>query len=377
MKFNIYIANHGKPDGIEDFIQILLDLVRRNGYEVTTTKSLNESAVNIVIDEFTNYATNREIESFKNNHPEAVLIFVLTEFIESKLLVKSFNFFDGLVAASIVSAIRVYIPFKRKDFEKPTKGDWLVALIYSPVAAGYWMLYQLRQIGKTNKESIVSKIRGHAYLLMRYLGLKRMVKLADAVVLSHPKISESLTYLSDCPKTLGVLYPEINYQDVVRNLFRDKTLMLEVTGSITTYRHKCILNINRQILLSGMHNSMELCKAISFGHNSSSGESRGAYSLHPPQSEKWKYSSPTRIYRALQYDGNMPVLTKTFNQHPIEELCIVYEGEETLLTLYQYYNKQSELIRYIRPKIERYNEVANSENVRVLSLMEEIVRKRL
>ena len=66
-----------------------------------------------------------------------------------------------------------------------------------------------------------------------------------------------------------------------------------------------------------LQNSFSNCKGFPKGGEheisavvSKEGIIRGAYSLHPPQSETWRYASPTRIYRALCIDYNMPILTK-------------------------------------------------------------------
>lgn len=96
---------------------------------------------------------------------------------------------------------------------------------------------------------------------------------------------------------------------------------------------------------------------------------RGAFSLHPPQNSRWRYSSPTRIYRALRYDHNLPVLTKLFDQHPIERLCLVFERKETLIQMYRYFKDPVTLFAYLKPRVREYMCVATQSNDAIVAAM--------
>ena len=366
MKFSIFISNHGKRDGIEDFINILSDVITKRGHEVVVTKALDPNAINLIIDEFTDFISNMEIMDFKKQNPNSQLIYVLTEFIEHRLFVTSFNFFEGFVEAAVLAAMNVYFRSRRQDFNSATIQHWLVAIVYMPLLIVYLLDHVLKNLIRKKRLPLISRMHRTAYMLMRYLGFEKMIVYADAVILSHKSIADDLGDIIGNIPVLGTIHPEINFEEIEQSLFLDKQLFIEVTGSITPYRIKFIRRINMDIISLGLKNKFGLCKPISFSSSRNLSILRGAYSLHPPQSEKWKYSSPTRIFRALHHEHNMPVLTKVFHQHPIEKLCLKFIGEKSLFEMYQYFKFPSELISYLRPLAKEYMEIASAENDKIL-----------
>ncbi len=375
MRFSIFLGNHGKRYGIEEFINILSDVITKRGHEVEVAEVLNPDAVNIIIDEFTDFISNMEIIDFKRQNPGSKLVYLLTEFIECRLFVKSFNFFDSIVEAAAISAMNVYFRTHRRDFNLPTFSHWITAILYSPLLLvyllnhflHYWFTYSFRRkLSRQNNLTLLSRAHRTAYMLMRYLGLEKMVVYADAIILSHDSIAENLEDIAGSIPTLGTIYPEISFKEIESSLFLNKQLFFEITGSITPYRLKVLHKINMNIIRLGIKNRFELCKPISFCSSKKLNDVRGAYSLHPPQSKKWKYSSPTRIFRALQYEHNIPVLTKIFNQHPIEKLCLEYKGEESLLEMYNFFKEPGALVNRLEPLIREYNNLASIENNKIL-----------
>ncbi|WP_404360882.1 hypothetical protein [Methylotuvimicrobium sp. KM1] len=366
MRFSIFINNHGKRDGIEDFINILSDVITKRGHEVAVTEALDPNTINMVIDEFTDFISNKEIMDFKKQNPDSQLIYVLTEFIEHRLFVTSFNFFDGIIEAALIAVMNVYFRRRRQDFKSATINHWLVAIFYSPFLLFYLLDHFLRNLIRKNRLPLISRVHRTAYMLMRYLGFEKMIVYADAVILSHKSIADDLGEIIGNIPVLGIIHPEINFEEIEQSLFLDKQLFIEITGSITPYRLKAIRRINTDILRLCIINRFGPCKTISFSSSWEQDAARGAYSLHPPQSKKWKYSSPTRIFRALQYEHNMPVLTKVFHQHQIEKLCLKFQGEKTIFEMYSYFKHPSDLISYLRPLAKEYMDIADAENDKIL-----------
>ncbi len=400
MKFNLYIANHGKRDGVEDYLSILEDVIFRHGHEFSVSEHLDPDRVNILIDEFTNFICNTEIIAFRRQHPNARLVFVLTEFIESRLLVRTFNFFGGLLEAAPVAAMNVYFRLRRDDFLPPSFRDWLVASAYSPLLLVYYLLHRLKNLGANKRMGVQTRLYRRAYMLMRYLGLEKVIGCADAVILSHDMIAPGLRKLSPVTPVLGTVYPELDFGQIKNTLFSGKELYTEITGSITPYRRKYIHKIDSNLVVLGMKNTFYLCRTISFGGSGakpvSDGKgverskplavqpwavterrfSRGAYSLHPPQSRGWKYSSPTRIFRALRYDHNMPVLTRVFDQHPIERLCLVFNGKESLIRMYRYYREPATLLAFLEPRVNEYMRITKKANDALVAALVEVAGDR-
>jgi len=361
---SIYIGNHGKRDGIEDYITLITQIFTSRGHTIKVSEALDENAVNIVIDEFTNFVRNQEILEFRKKHPNVKLIYVLTEFIEKRLFVRSFNFFGGLLDAAAIAAMNVYMRWLRKDFLPASFRDWFVAIAYLPLLPFCYLMYltQNLKLKKLRKFSISRCLHSLAYLQMRYLGLEKMIGVADGVILSHGLISDGLGEISPKIKVIGVMHPEVDWDDIKKYVFLDKGLSIEMTGSITPYRKKIVNRMDKEILSHGLNNSFGRCKVISFGSKKGKDVVRGAYSLHPPQTAGWKYSSPTRIFRALQHDHNLPVMPKLFNQHPIEKLCLELHGSETLIQMFKFYKNREELLSWLEPRVVEYMDIAKKSN---------------
>lgn len=366
MLFNIFTANHGKLSGVEDFISILKNVIQKRGHQVDLTEELNPKAINIIIDEFTNGYANRMIVDFKSSYPDSILFFVLTEFVEKKWLVSSFNFFGSVIDASVIAILNVYVRLKREDFNKPRFLDWVVAGIYLPL----FPLFILLNFRKIIEIGLAGVIHQPVYMLMRKLGLEKMITYADGIVLSHKDIN----FLELKSPMLGIVYPEIDGLDIKQNLFKDKVLGIEITGSVTPYRHKILRKINFLILRFGLLSHLRQCLSIDFS-SSNKDILRFAFSIHPPQTKRWKYSSPTRIFRALQIDHNMPVLTKFFNQHPIEKLCLLF-SDSTLLDMVDFYKNPNKAWSFLEPKIKEYNQVAESGNNEIINGMIGLAKQR-
>lgn len=399
MNVNVYIANHDTRCGIEEYLAMLKDIVGRRGGNVVVSRHLDPIAVNIIIDGFTNFVANEEIRVFARNYPDAPVVFLLTEFIEDRLFVRSFNFFNGPLEAAVIAVMNVYFRRMRTDFVPPKLRHWLLALLYCPLV----FLYYLRHVAKNwfpgRRRSLKERLHGVAYMLMRYLGLEAMIDCADAVVLSHALIGPGLPKIAPAVPVLGTLCPEIDFEVVSKELIRSRRLGMEITGSVTRYRQRFMNRVNHHIMSLGMTGVFHMCQAIPFGAErrlavvdrgnveTSLGDDEEtrvdpwyAYSLHPPQSRHWKYSSPTRVYRALCRDHTMPVVTKVFNQHPIENIAIVYDGNRTIVQLYHYYWHREELLTYLEPRVKDYMCVARAANDRIVhgmsALMEDSAGSR-
>jgi hypothetical protein len=374
MILNLYVGNHGRLDGIEDYIRLIRKILDKRGLPLLVSPDLLPGAINLVIDEFTNYRENRRIASFKREHPQSALVFVLTEFPERKFGVESLNLFGGLQDAASIALLNVWLPTRRDDFGSTTFLDYAKALLYAPVVIA-------RSVPSATK-ALIGKLVGRrvpgpidrffrrndrlVYLHYRYLGLKACLPWADAVISSHERIFEHLKNLGGMnrrpPRHLGVIHPEFDEAEVLSNLMLDKRLSMEMTGTVTGYRQACLERVNRAILVLGMQAAFDPCRAVSFSSTEREQRVKVAYSLHPPQTEAWPCCSPMRIYRALAVDHNLPVLTRHFGQNPIEDVCFMFDGTYSILQLYELYHDRSRLADFIGPRLKTYNGIAIARN---------------
>lgn len=369
MLFNLYVGNHGKKAGIEDYVSIITDVFEKRGHQIIVSEELRPDVSNLVIDEFTNFVANMELRKFRHNNPQAKITFVLTEFVERRKLVRTFNFFGGWLEASAIAVLTVYFRRLRKDFLPASLRDWAVAILYMPLLAIFYAGFIARNSISKHRTTFSSKLHAQSYLLMRYLGLEAHLQLADYVILSHPLIGVQLKgvrgYEDWHGQILGTLYPELDVDDIEANIFRDKELFVEMTGTITPYRQQFLGLINFEIISLGIRNIIALCQARSF--SSVPKESKGgAFSIHPPQSRHWSYCSPTRLYRALQADHNVPIITRDFGQHPIEKVCLIFERSKTVLNMVRYFKSPNKYLADFKPRFEEYNRLAAANNDQLL-----------
>lgn len=374
-RFFIFTANHGRQEGIEDYIALLKDLLTSRGMDVELSPFLQAYGINLIIDEFTNCIENRRIAAFRKEHPNSLCIFVLTEFCKRKFGVESLNHFGGLFEAATITWFNLYLRLRRDDFPPARFRDWVFPVLYSPILLPYFSIKLtrfcgLRLIGKRVGNPMRNFIKKHhrlIYFHMRYLGLKAHLHFADAVITSHecimPTFNKAWKMSREKVNFLGVIYPEFDEAEVTRQLMMNKQPFVEVTGSLTPYRRAWIRRLNHLITLLGIQNVFGLTRSLSFSRlNSSKYMERAAYSLHPPQSRTWPYCSPTRIYRALQVDHNMPILTKHFGQNPIEDICLVLNGPSSIAEMVELFFNRSALSHFVTPKIKKYNEIAKQRN---------------
>lgn len=372
---SLYIGNHGKANGIEDYILIITKLMLKRGIPIQVSSKLDPKAVNLVIDEFTNYVENHRIAEFKKAHPYSKIVFVLTEFAERKWGVESFNHFGGVFESAAIALFDVYLRMIRDDLGRLGVGQYLKLMCYLPLLV-LQMVQDTSRIafGRLNGKRLPNTVAKYLktyhrtiYLHMRYLGLKSCMRYADAVITSHEKIIDGFSADKGADgqplPCFGVLYPEFDKGEVLDKLMVGKKLFIEITGSVTRYREKFINRTNRHLVSLGLHNVFGFCMPLRFSVLASNKPvDRGAYSLHPPQTRTWPYCSPTRIFRALAVDHNLPILTHHFDQNPIEDVCFVLEGKRSIIELYEIYYDRVRLMNFIEPRLHAYNEIAAARN---------------
>jgi hypothetical protein len=372
---NLYIGNHGKPDGIEDYIVLITNLMVKRGVQVRVSSAYDPHAVNLVIDEFTNYIENHRLAAFKKAYPGSKIVFILTEFAVRSWGVKSFNNFGGPFDAAAIALFDVYLRLVRDDFGQITLAGILKLMCYSPLLALEMLPDALRfglriMMGKRLSHRGVRYLGSHyrtIYFHMRYLGLKASLHYADAIIASHERIIDGFSREAGADgkplQYLGVLYPELDERNVLAQLMVSKKLFIEITGSITRYRQKWIERVNRQLVALGLQNVFGNCMSLPFSLLASDKPvDRGAYSLHPSQTRAWPYCSPTRIFRALSVDHNLPVLTRHFHQNPIEDVCFVWENQKSIVELYEMYADPARLRAFVEPRVKSYNEFVAVRN---------------
>lgn len=380
-KIYLYVGNHSTLEGIEDYLSILRAIFEKRGIPLEATTSLYPDAINLIIDEFSSHLERKNLSIFKTVNPNAKYIVLLTEFTTSRWGLKSFNHFGGLIESCLIAGYNLFDTFVRGR-HRISLSELMISIAYFPVlflyVASFMALASVKYLlaalsGKRSAHPIAQfhnqqhRIWGfHA----RYLGISEGIKLADGLVAIHEGIFRQLIHcgFSDLlkEKVCGVLHAEFEVAGVIEKLRMQKALCIEVTGSITKYRRDWISSVDNDVINSGIK-GFGFCEMKSFSDASKEIiQSRNAYSLHPPQQARWGFSSPTRIYRALVVDGNIPVITAQYDQNAIEKICIKYEGVKTIRLLGRLHKDTQEMINFMKPRLDEYEKHAEIENAEVI-----------
>ena len=362
MNINIYTGNHPGTLMVDDAINFLRKMFSKKGCDCVVSNELKTDSINLIIDEFSSLERSQKIVKFKEKHSESLIILVGTEFIERRFFVRRFNFFEGgILDAAVVSALKVFYCLNSNYFTNNLiMSDLMIGILYSPLLIFDFIASLIKKIRNRSKD-LLDRPRKHAYWVRRYLGCMKMINYVDGIVVTHSKIINTIEELDNKLPLIGTIYPEIDIENISENLFKNKELFIEVTGTVTPYRLKKITEIDNDISELSLENKFKFCKAFP-ASNQKENSIRGAYSLHPPQTNNWKYSSPVRIYRALCFDYNIPILTRRFNDHPIEDICFIYDNSNILFELNKYFYDRRSLLAVIEPRINAYTQKSINNN---------------
>lgn len=304
----IVIGNHDSYVSIVEMVHALYSFFAPR-YRTYISEWIIPDAINVVIDEFARDAMVDLMMRVKQTHPGTRYIVMATEFITKMAplgikLTNTFNYF----------ALRD----NRRD-----------VLQYLRLSAGL--------------QSITP------YYLARYRGFVAALPVVDLVLCAHQAVADTMGLLARDGvrpnRPALTLHPEIS---AVR-LSADPRLYLRpvgvvMTGTLTRYRHNIgrklvqafkLANINRPVYQhvpfepsSGLRLTT---RGVYLGYDRDVIPEKGAemaylYNLNPPQRRNWAYSSPMRIQRALLM-GQIPVVTRKFGDHPIEETAFLWDAK--------------------------------------------------
>ncbi len=300
----IVVGNHRSVLGINEIVYCLYKSLSAN-FSIKLTRQLKNNRVNILIDEFSNGIDILAIEETRRRFPNTKIVIVATEFITPVSLfgvglTRTFNYFGG-------------------------PRDWR-SLFLSAIR---------RQ-----------RRRQPSYMQLRYDGFTRAIKSCDVVVSVHPKIQPAVDKLIEEDEGASapslMIYPEFGpLSGAQENRLLTLPFGFSMTGTITPFRKKVLSNLvgamnhvgcmDAPIGKSSFEDAPSAFPACDIKlHDSSFSfgptETDYLFNINPPQTEEWPYSSPMRIYRAVMR-GQVPIITRKFSDHPIENGAMLWDGE--------------------------------------------------
>lgn len=370
MPKQVYIAvgNHTSLAGIHEIVYSLYSCLSEE-FSVSLTRSVRKDSVNIIIDEFSRFSDSVAVKKMKELYPNTKIVIIATEFITPITLfgvelIKTFNFFGSL-------------------------RDWRMLLT----------------------DALGTLFGGTpSYTRMRYLGFLRALEHCDLLVAIHPPIlptiAEALAKFGPQLTTPLLVYPEIGpLSATVQNRLRNLPVGFTMTGTRTRYRRRITRKLIRTFRRIGwflpvykyipfkkgftrdfvskylpfmkvtatnaspagnisrlyVHDDPISPDYLSAQYNAISPQF--LFNINPPQSANWPYSSPMRILRAILI-GQMPVITKRFHDHALEDVAAMWDGgTETAVELgtHQFLDRGAWLAKYQR-SLAAYDRQAREAN---------------
>jgi hypothetical protein len=347
----IIIGNHTSYVGIGEILYTLNAYFSRR-YRTYVSQSIVPNHINVIIDEFSTDARLEYFRQMKRNHPGTRFVLMATEFITEITLLgfcfgNTFNFFD-----------------LQDDYR------YLLSLLANRL-----------------------HLRGRLpYLHARYLGFVQALAVVDLVLCAHPGVSRSMQLLVaegiDMPRPPLTLYPEIDCDRLADDPRLDRLPAgFVMTGTLTTFRNDIVKAMIKTFQAAGVfvpfyqYVPFDQSPQLRLGDNEVDlgydeiADPGGApwqvrdaiknylFNLNPPQRPQWSYSSPMRILRAILL-GQIPVVTRKFADHAIEQVAMVWDGRvDTAEQLWVDATMgRPELVERHLAAVASYNNVARLEN---------------
>jgi hypothetical protein len=338
-------SNHRSAAGIGEIVFTVVACLAER-YNLRPTKIIRPGKINIIIDEFTNPYFVKQLADIKKADPATKYVIVATEFITPVRIfgieiARTFNFFWGAK-------------------------DWL----------------------KLSRDRLLQGTdRLPSYLHQRYLGFMKALAVCDLLVFVHPSIGHELADVAHAyPNLISppvMVYPELILALVTQDdRFERLPIGFNITGTLTRYRRMVMAKLARQFRRAGW--AQAIWKHVSFAesevaeftgstfkfHYDAHGKDDYLFNISPPQQSGWPFSSPMRILRAALL-GQIPVVTKKFQDHDIEDIALLWDGQiDTALKMLHVAMDRKRLIDDYIQSVHRYNAIAKDKNQAFLRAIE-------
>lgn len=342
---NLVYGNHRSTRGIEEILFALYRCLAAD-FAFSISRGFTKSAINVIIDEFADPRVGRAIRATKKQFPDTKFVVVATEFITPLLLLGrqvgiAFNFFGS-------------------------GRDWLDVL---------------RNLGRIRP----------TYMAQRYRGFVDVLDAIDLMIAVHPKIADGFQYLrNDAARSdvaSPILYPtiDLSLNGGVSRLTK-ATFGFALTGTVTRFRAAMARELIEAFRKARLHQAsvwrtrfeesspiVDEASLLSIYKNADA--DAPLFNFNPPQSDRWPYSSPMRIFRAAMCH-QIPIVTRKFGDHQLEDIAILWDGRvETASELCRLaFSAREELVTKFAAAVAGYNLVAGKENELVIESIKKLTR---
>lgn len=319
--------NHASLDGVAEIVDLLREEFARAGFDTVSCKTLppeiSDDDVLVLVDEFSEPFVVEALRRLRQARPGVKLVCVLTEFFSAGGYFRPpslNNFKEPLRSLLFDNLLYVFCHLTKRNKVYPgltLNAPRLVNYIAASLAMCLLALIKAWKI-KTPIKTLAS-FHERGYLWFRTMGLLATRGIFDHYFVLHQAIASEALAAALKTETqkfqfLIIPPPPVDKAGLVNP---DLNFGIDFSGSISPYRKWQLWKLRK--LLTRLSPGERFADFMLRGFDDSKMENY--LSFNPPQSSKWRYSSPMRIIGALKR-GQIPVVPRKFADHPAEDLAI-------------------------------------------------------
>jgi len=392
-KLFFVVGNHLSLVGIESYYFILKEIFPN--HEIIKTNKIKKKSINILIENFRKKQVE-EIIKYKKNYNSKIIL-ILTEFINKKaqtynsfelknkihryIPYQIFSFLNLGIIFSLVYTLMVifffeikissfyiliailiytlgpifYYKFKQK-LKKILINYTSFDLIKYRQFKKIFFVYKRKKINRFNIRNInfLVKLFRFRYFKIRYIQAKRILNIADLILVSHPSIYKDLGNIN---KKVYYVFPEI--KKIKFNKVKNPSRVFKFSGELTSYRYFYFEDLSKSFsqLDYNIKKSYKIFinkikkKRNKFIDINSTYKYK--FSLHPKKNADWKYSSPVRYIEAIK-NGEIPIIFDHFKDFISNNLAISLKNKSKKKTA-DLFRNHNQSIDNIKKGVKRYN----------------------
>ena len=376
MKKNIYLiyGNHFSYLGVKHIYDLLINDFKN--YNFIASKNIKKNQINILCENF--YSRNL-VDDIKKKNNKTKLICIYTEFINHNI--NTYNSFE--IDKKYLSSIpyyfisTVYYILSSIFYFRKYLFRYLIKFYVIGFFSRIFYFFFDKKKKKRKKKKIQSAISAKFYYYYnreikffywkeRFDQSLKLAKYFDAIICTHPKIKKDLKKKLNF-KNIFLHMPKVKNSAFKRKINNDK---FKFSGDYNEYRklffekskryfnNKDDFYLNFLSLLPKKTTFIDIPKNIKY-----------RFSFHPGKSNRWHFSSPTRLVSALN-NCELPIVFNRYNDVS-RYLCIYIKklNKNNINYLIKYKKK---LIKKIFTNINKYNSRIYFENNKINKLFSDL-----
>lgn len=368
MKKNIYLiyGNHYSYLGVKHIYDLLINDFKNYNYIIS--KNIKKNQINILCENF--YSGNL-INDIKKKNNKTKLICIYTEFINNNIGTynsfeierKYLNSIPYYFMATIYYTLSSIFIFRKYLFRCLIK--FYVIGFFSSI---FYFFFDKKK--KTRKKKIKSSISTKFYYYynreikffywkVRFNQSLKLSKYFDAIICTHPKIKKDLKKKLNF-NNIFLHLPKVKNSAFKRKINNDK---FKFSGDYNEYRklffeeskryfnNKDDFYVNFLSLLPKQTSFIDIPKNMKYG-----------FSFHPGKSNRWHFSSPTRLVSALN-NCELPIVFKKYKD--VSCYLGIYIKILNKNNINYLIKNKKKLIKKISTNIKKYNSLIYLENNKI------------